>query len=290
MHDAIAHERSGSGADLALYLDAFDPPQLVSPESLRMVGIEIIPPLLGALSDRGISAFVSHDLNYVLSVSKNSRGRMLLVPVNNPQFHPKAKRDDTNVLVLARDEQLVGCIASRLIWCEGTLAEEMESGRFWVSDPATMWRPQDRCVTKFHAARTIGACPVVYCGSVYLDPSVRGGATVAAMCRLHLLWLLCHWRWSWLVGVMESGLVPHAFNIYGVDFIEQGLWITREDDNQMHHYQLALNRRESAMEAWLLPEMGDLSRPMGRPPKAILPQEAPEQIRRSKHDLSSATA
>ncbi len=274
-----ATQPDGFGSDLVSYLDSFEPPEFVSPERLRTAGAEVIPPLLAALSERGLSAFITHDLNYVASVFKNSYGSALLVPVNNPQFHPNANRADTNVLLLTRNSDLVGCIASRLIWCERTLAEEMESGRFWVSNPATMWTPQDRCVAEFHAARTIGSCPVVYSGSVYLDPSVRGGMTLAAMCRLHLLWLLCHWRWSWLVGVMESGLIHHAFNIYGVDFIEQGLWITREDDDEMHHYHLALNRREAAMEAWLRPEMGDLGRPMGRPPRAILPREAAEQIR-----------
>lgn len=272
---------SASGSDLALYLDAFDPPEPIPADALRTIGTDVIPPLLGALSERGLSAYVTHDLNHVLGVCQASRGQMLLVPVNDPQFHPNASREDTSVLLLARDSELVGCIASRLIWCEKTLAEEMESGRFWVSDPKTMWT-QDRCVTNFHAARGIGSCPVVYSGSVYLDPSVRGGTTLAAMCRLHLLWLVCHWRWSWLVGVMEAGLLQHAFSIYGVDFVEQGLWITREDDDELHHYQLALNRRAAAMEAWLRPEMGDLTRPMGRPPRSILPREAPERLRRGK--------
>jgi len=291
MFDALIDGASSSfDPELVPYLDAFDPPDLVPAETLRTVGTDVILPLLTSLSDRELSAFVTHDLNYVLSVAKNSRGRMLLVPVNDPRFHPKANRADTSVMLLARDSEIVGCIASRLLWCERTLAEEMESGRFWVSDPATMWTKQDRCVTNFHAARTIGSCPVVYCGSVYLDPSVRGGATLAAMCRLHLLWLVCHWRWSWLVGVMESGLVRHAFSVYGVDLVEQGLWITREDDDELHHYQLALNRRDAAMDAWLRPEMGDLSRPMGRPPKTILPREAPEPVRPGRSGPSSSAA
>jgi hypothetical protein len=278
----------GLGPDLALYLDAFDPSDLIPPETVRTAGMKIIPPLLSALSDRGLSAFVTHDLNYVVSVNKNSCGEMVMIKMNDPQFHPKANRSDTNVLVLARNSQLLGCISSRLIWCERTLAEEMESGRFWVSDPARMWTPRDRCVTNSHAARTIGSCPVVYCGSVYLDPSIRGGETLAAMCRLHLLWLVCHWRWSWLVGFIEAGLLHrHAFDVYGVDWVEQGIWFSRDDDEDLHHYQLALNRRETAMEAWLRPEMGDLSRPMGRPPRVILPREAVEKNWRERRRVTA---
>ena len=276
MFGMLTHEsEDGLGSDLASYLDAFDPLNLIPPEAVRTAGMKIIPPLLGALSDRGLSVFVTHDLNYLMSVYKNSNGRMLLIKANHPDCHPKTGPADTNVMVLARDSELVGCIASRLIWCERSLAEEMESGRFWVADPETMWTEQDRCITTSGAARTIGSCPVVYCGSVYLDPSIRGGMTLAALCRLHLLWLVCHWRWSWLVGIVEAGLLTrHAFDVYGVDLVEQGLWITRDDD-ELHRYQIALNRRETAMELWLRPEMGELTRPMGRPPKAILPREAP---------------
>ncbi len=282
MSAEIIHEGRNptENADPVPYLDAFRPPEIVPPDTLRRVGMDIVPPLLGALSNNGISVFVTHNLGSVAKIQKDSRGGMHLAKTNDPKFHPKTSWDDTNVLVLSCDSALVGCISSRLIWCERTLAEEMESGRFWVSDPATMWTSRDRCITNSVAAKAIRGCPVVYCGSVYLDPRVRGGVTLAAMCRLHLLWLVCHWRWSWLVGVVEGGLLHHhAFDVYGVDLVEHGLWITRDDDDELHRYQLALNRRDTAMEAWLRPEMGDLARPMGRPPKTVLPREAVERSR-----------
>jgi len=269
------------GAGLSLYLDAFDPPETLSQAALTTVGIDVIPPLLAALADRGLSVQVTHDLSYLETIRDNSGGGMQIVKVNDPRFHPRAGRNDTNVMLLARGEELLGCIASRLLWCEQSLAEELESGRFWVSNPASMWTEEDRCVTNSLTARSITSCPVVYCGSIYLDPSIRGGNTLAAMCRLHCLWLVCHWRWSWLVGFIETGLLHHhAFDIYGADLVEQGLWLTR-DDAELHHYHVVLTRRLAAMNAWIRPEMGDLSRPLGRPPRSILPREAPELLRRS---------
>lgn len=281
MFDALTEPTATDkiGPDLSHYLDAFDPPFSLSQAALTTVGIDVIPPLLAALADRGLSVYVTHDLSYLENVRESSRGGMQLVKVNDPKFHPQANRDDANVLLLARGAELVGCIASRLLWCEQSLAEELESGRFWVSSPASMWTERDRCVTNSLTARSIASCPVVYCGSVYLDPSIRGGATLAAMCRLHCLWLVCHWRWSWLVGFIESGLLHHhAFDIYGADLVEQGLWLTRDDD-ELHHYHVVLTRRLAAMSAWIRPEMGDLSRPLGRPPRSILPREAPEPVR-----------
>lgn len=280
---ADAPNRKRLDNDLVRYLDAFNPPPLIASDARSTADTRIIPPLLGALSDQGISAYVTHDLNYILSINKSSQGEMVMIQMNDPRCHPNASRADTCVMALVRNVELVGCIASRLIWCERSLAEGLESGRFFVSDPATMWTRQDRCITNSAMARTIGACPVVYCGSVYLDPSIRGGNTLAALCRLHLLWLVCHWRWSWQIGFIEAGLLRHhAFDVYGVDLIEQGVWFTRADDDQLHHYHLALNRRETAMKSWLRPEMGDLGRPMGRPPESILPQEAIDKDHRER--------
>ena len=282
MPDGIIHPGQHDG-DLIRYLDAFRPPLQMCNESLRSVGEDIIPPLLGALQAIGLSLFVTHSLKYLARVCGKSGGEMHLAKINDPHFHPNAGRADTCVMLLARDAELVGCIGSRLIWCEETLADEMESGRFWVADPATMWSSKDRCITNSETARSISSCPVVYSGSVYLDPSVRGGIALAALCRLHLLWLAFHWRWAWLVGVVHGGLLHnHVFDIYGVEFVEQAIWLTRDDDNELHRYQLAFNRKRTSVKAWLRPEMADLSRPMGLPPRSILRTEAPKEIRGSK--------
>jgi hypothetical protein len=281
MLDEMIHDLPGRNHELTRYIDGFDPHGIVSLARLRTAGSEVIPPLLAALAEQRLSAYLSHDLNCVASVHECSGGGMRLVKANDPRFHPTTSTADTSVLVLVRDGAFVGCMASRLIWCEATLAEEMESGHFWVSDPATMWSSADRCIVYARSAAQICACPVVYTGSVYLDPSVRGGTTLAAMCRLHLLWLLAHWRWSWIVGLIESDRIHrYGFDIYGIELIEQGVWRTREGDNELHAYQLTLQRREVAMESWLRPEMGDLTRPMGRPPRSVLPREALEHTQR----------
>jgi hypothetical protein len=273
-------ERSG---DLELYLDGFRPRDSISQETVRAIGRGLIPPLLTALDELDLSVFVTAKLDYLAEVCRDAEGEMHLAKVNDPRFHPDANRRDTCVMLLTRKAQILGCIGARLIWCERSLAEEMECGQFWVSDPRSMWSERDRCLTNSILARSITSSFVVYCGSVYLHPSVRGGVTLAALCRLHLIWLVSHWRWSWLVGVLHEGLLQrHAFDIYGVECVEQGIWMSREGDDSIHRYQLAFNRRETAMQCWLRPEMADLRRPMGRPPRVVLPYEAPKEIRGNK--------
>ena len=198
-----------------------------------------------------------------------------LIQPNDPRYHPHASPDDTVVLALLRDGLPQGCVASRLIWCEGTLATEMESGRFWVENPATMWTRSDRCIVRAPIAKTIRSSYVVFSGSIFLAQSVSGGNTLAAMLRLHALWLLCHWRWSWLTGIIEGALARrHLFDVYGLPSMDLGIWRTRPGEgDELHKHELSSIDRETAMESWLRPETGNLARLMGRPPMSVLPFE-----------------
>jgi hypothetical protein len=268
--DAVEHRMPYS---VVPYLDAFDPAPFVLADRRAVIGTNIIHPLLRELARNGLRLFVGHDLRLIARVQRENSERMRLVQTNNPDFHPSATPSDTNVMVLMRDGAALGCIAARLIWCERTLADEMASGRFWVDEPETMWTAEDRCVTEAYIAKTIRACQISFTGSLFLSREVTGGKVAAALMRLHNLWLLCHWRWSWAVGLVEGPLARrHAFEVYGATSLHTGVWRTRQGGgSEIHRYEIALSEREASMEAWLRPEMGDLDRPMGQPPKSILP-------------------
>jgi hypothetical protein len=262
------------GGPLHHYLDAFDPSDFILTDIVDRLGDNILLPLIRSLAAADLRPFVGHDLTAVGQIQEANADRMRLVQTNNPRFHPKTSRANTSVLVLKRGDKALGCVASRLIWCERTLAEEMESGRFWVSNPFTMWRDTDQCIVDSFMARAIKSCPVVFTGSIFLHKSVTGGSVLPAMLRLHYVWLLCHWQWSWGIGLTEGALIRrHVFDIYGSMSLHVGVWRTRTGSDGLHQYEISICEREAAMKAWLRPEMGDLSRPMGRPPKAILPLE-----------------
>jgi hypothetical protein len=258
------------------YIDAFNPEDFLSLDRIQMAGAQIVPPLLRTLDEQGLQAVISHDLTTVAKLHRASGGRMKrIIQPNDPRYHPHASPDDTVVLALLRDGLPQGCVASRLIWCEGTLATEMESGRFWVENPATMWTRSDRCIVRAPIAKTIRSAYVVFSGSIFLAQQVSGGNTLAAMLRLHALWLLCHWRWSWLTGIIEGALARrHLFDVYGLPSMDLGIWRTRPGEgDELHKYELSSIDRETAMESWLRPETGDLGRMMGRPPVSVLPFE-----------------
>jgi hypothetical protein len=262
--------------DFIDYLDAFSPDDTHSLDVIQMAGTEIVPPLLRSLEENGLRAVVSHDLRTVTKLHRSSGGRMKrIIQTNDPRYHPNATPADTMVLALMRDGVPQGCVASRLLWCERSLAEEMESGRLWVSHPASMWKAEDRCIVRAPIAKQIRACNVVFTGSIYLAQGVTGGTTLAAMLRLHYTWLAAHWRFSWLTGIIEGALARrHIFDVYGMAAMDIGVWRTRPGEGpELHKYELPSCDRETAIDSWLRPETGDLSRPMGRPPMAILPFE-----------------
>jgi hypothetical protein len=256
------------------FVDEFFPDERFSFDRIHTVGATLIPPLLRSLESQGLRLVVSRNLASADWLYRASAGRMKrLIQTNDLRFHPNATPNDTVVMALFHDNEPRGCIASRLIWCEQSLAEEMESGRFWVMHPPTMWQDPDKCVVRANIAKTIKACHVVCTGSVYLAQGVTGGHTLAAMLRLHHLWILCHWRWSWLVAIIEGSLVRrHAFDIYGMMAIDLGIWRTRPGEgDELHRYDLLTCPRDAAMESWLRIETGDLNRPMGLPPRSVFP-------------------
>ena len=256
------------------FLDEFAPNEAVPFDQIHKVGSALIPPLLSSLESNGFRFVVSRSLASANRLYRASAGRMKrLIQTNDARFHPNASPADTVVMALMRDDEPQGCIVSRLIWCERSLAEEMESGQFWVTHPPSMWRDPDKCIVRANIAKAIKACYVVCTGSVYLAQGVTGGNTLAAMLRLHHLWTLCHWRWSWLIAVIEGPLARrHAFDVYGMTGIDIGVWRTRPGEgDELHRYDLLTCPRDAAMESWIRLETADLARPMGLPPRSIFP-------------------
>ena len=53
-----------------------------------------------------------------------------------------------------------------------------------------------------------------------------------------------------------------------------GVWRTRPGEgNELYRYEMTTCEREACMDQWLRPEMGLLSRPLGRPSMDVLPSE-----------------
>jgi hypothetical protein len=274
--NVVANDFNPFNGDFVDYLDDFNPDECMALDDIRIAGTEIIPPLLRSLEAQGLRAVMSHQLITVAKLHHASGGRMKrIIQTNDPRFQPNAAPTNTMVLALLRDGVPQGCIASRVIWCERSLKDEMESGRFWVARPATMWTGADRCIVRAMAAKSIRACNVVFTGSVYLAQEMTGGQTLAAMVRLHNIWVLCHWRWSWILAMIEGAIARrHVFDVYGLTSLDMGLWRTRPGEGEeLHKYELASCDREAAMESWLRPETGDLTQPMGRPPSSVLALE-----------------
>src|SRR5258707_7926829 len=94
----IANDLGFFDGDFVDYIDAFNPEDFLSLDSIRMAGTEIVPPLLRALEDRGLQAVIGHDLSTVSKLHRASGGRMKrIIQTNDPRYHPHASPDNTVV-------------------------------------------------------------------------------------------------------------------------------------------------------------------------------------------------
>lgn len=232
-------------------------------EAKDLITLQIVPALLTKISEHGFDVQVSRTLEPLISWRK--RHGLSTSPIFTPRFHPEATERDTVVLFLVLDGEPIGSLASRLIWCEGTLAEEFETLRFLYSDPETMAHPDLRCVVTARAAReSIASCWVAHSGEGYILEQYRGGGCFKMLWRLLQVVLLTEWRWSWETGLIdERQPIGLPVNTYGFKSVEPFILRTGVDTMKRRDY-LACSRRSEVREEVLrasLPELRSMAEP-----------------------------
>ena len=248
------------------YQEVFDPRDLDFSKCEELAAY-VVEPLVAALRADGIEPLIGADLERIAAIhemSRTSDRRMTrLSPSNDPGFHPEAGPDDTVVMVLEQGGHDIGCIASRIINCEGTLGDAMVDGRFWYgSSPVP---PEHDCRVTAERAWDIEDRPVLYTASIYLDLSITHTAALSAMVRLHHVWVTTHRFWSDGIGLAEPAIARrHATDIYGISDLGHWVWRAAPGEQDMAQFALLWSSRKRA-RALLTSDLGDLHRPIGVP-------------------------
>ena len=240
---------------------AFDPRDL-DVDRAEQISRDVIEPLIAVLRADGVEAMLGHDLDRIADLQRKSSDRMVrLSPLNDPRWHPDATAENTIVLVLDHAGADVGCIASRIVNCEGSLGAAMVQGSFWYGDGVP---PDHQCHVTAERAWEIEDRPVLYTASIYLEKSFTHSKLLAAMARLHHVWATTHRFWSDGIGLAEPGIARrHAVDVYGISDI--GHWVFRAAPGEdLTQFSLLWSSRKRA-RALLTPALGDLSRPIGVP-------------------------
>lgn len=240
---------------------AFDPRDL-DIDLAEELAREVIEPLVRALRADGVEPMLGWDLERIADLQRRHAERMVrLSPANDPRWHPGASAENTIVLILDLAGADVGCIASRLVNCEGSVASAMVDGRFWYGRNVP---PDHQCQVTAERAWQIEDRTVLYTASVFLEKSLTHSSVLAAMMRLHHVWAATHRFWSDGVGLAVPSIARrHAADVYGAS--EQGNWVFRAAPGEsMTQFSLLWSSRKRA-RALLTPELGDLTRPIGLP-------------------------
>jgi hypothetical protein len=200
------------------FLDAFFADAL--PAHLRRAASMKAVRLVAALREAGLEPEVGHSLSEYSIYAKENSQRMSLSPVFDGAYHPGGSAD-TMMLYGMRGGQAVASCGARLIWLGTSLADAMESQRFWFGEDSTQ-RGGEACVVTAPSARVLEHMHIAWVGAGSNFSGEKGA--ILPMIRLVNLYALANWRWTTCVGIAEPEIAyvenrekpfSRAHDIYG---------------------------------------------------------------------------
>lgn len=200
------------------FLDAFSADAL--PAQLRRTVSMKAVRLVAALREVGLEPEVGSSLaEYAIYAKENSQ-KMSLSPVFDDAYHGGSAAD-TMMLYGLRNGRAVASCGARLIWLDTSLADAMESQRFWFGED----RPPpncEACVVTAPSARALEHVHIAWVGAGSNFSGEKGA--ILPMIRLVNLYALANWRWTTCVGIAEPEIAyvenrerpfSRAHDIYG---------------------------------------------------------------------------
>jgi hypothetical protein len=200
------------------FLDAFSADAL--PAHLRRAASMKAVRLVAVLRDAGLEPEVGHSLAEYSRYAKDNSKRMSLSPVFDGDFHSSSSAD-TMMLYGLRGGRAVASCGARLIWLGSSLADAMESQRFWFGEEGAP--PGDEaCVVTAPTARALEHIHIAWVGAGSNFSGEKGA--ILPMIRLVNLYALANWHWTTSVGIAEPEIAyvenrekpfSRAHDIYG---------------------------------------------------------------------------
>ena len=200
------------------FLDAFSADALPAHQQ-RAASMKAVR-LVAALRKAGLEPEVGHSLaEYSIYARENSQ-RMSLSPVFDGTYH-SGDTNDTMMLYALRGDRAVASCGARLIWLGTSLADAMESQRFWFGENGAP-HGDEGCVVTAPTARAIEHMHIAWIGAGSNFSGEKGA--ILPMIRLVNLYALANWRWTTCVGIAEPEIAyvenrekpfSRAHDVYG---------------------------------------------------------------------------
>ena len=250
------------------YLHEFDGEAL--PLSLREIARErVAGPLVGRIESMGLTVEVIHSLAPIYEINRLDPERRPIWHQYDLALHPHLDHTNSVSVVIRKDRAPVACSVGILAWVETSLADEMESLMHFYEDPERMAEPTDRCVVTATTASTIRHCSAAWSVAFWgaTGHGRPGNPITSAVIRLAHLWMLAHWRFSYLVALSRDAMARrYAIEICGFASCEIGIWIPGATRTAKERERWLLSApRDFLRWNFLRPEAADLDFPLGYP-------------------------
>ena len=258
------------------YLNRFDGRAL--PRDMRAFArLEIARPIVRQLQAEGLTVELVNGLAPLYEANRNDPTRKRIVHHYDMALHPHRDPNDTVTLAVRYGEELVACAAGIAAWVETDLASELRALEHFYEDPKRMAKSGDCCIVTAPTASQIKHCTIAWSvGFWTAETHSRPNSILpAGTIRLLHLWLLAHWRFSYLVGMGREPIARrYAIKLDGVATCELGLWIPRNAPLKDRERWFFVGARDYLRWNFLRSEAADLSRPLGQPSEPNVVSEA----------------
>lgn len=198
----------------------FGPPELLGPAFLA---------LDRAARQRGVYLSISHDLDELAYVNEVYRKDWYPLP---PMFDPTLggiSEDNAFWIrgVNGKGEVVLSHACRMYVWPDTSLADELESMRFFYPEPETQRSPGEACIVASDAATQVFG-RVCYSGAVWVRPDFRKLGLAHITPRLVRAYSLTHWYPDFSMGMVKTSAVPNAAaaRTYGWRHVHTGIrWL-----------------------------------------------------------------
>jgi hypothetical protein len=249
------------------YLNRFDGRAL--PRDLRSVArFQVAQPIVHQLEAEGLSVELVNGLAPLYEANRSDPTRKRIVHHYDMAFHPHRDPNDTVTLAVRYGDELVACAAGIAAWVETDLASELRALEHFYEEPKHMAKSGDCCIVTAPTASLIRHCSIAWSAGFWTaeEHSRPSSILPVAAIRLLHLWLLTHWRFSYLVGMGREPIARrYAVKLDGMPSCELGLWIPGTAPLKERERWLFIAPRDYLRWNFLRPEAADLNRPLGQP-------------------------
>lgn len=234
-------------------LDLSDMPRALEPHR-ALITDTILPTLLNRQAEAGRDICVGHAVEDVMAFQSANTDMPLFQPFDR-KCQPSANEHDTLVIIAKRDDREIGCVASRNLWIETSLEDELRSMRLFYEDYRSQAPHGEICYVGRGVGANIKSANVIIGGALYVVPDERHDGLGPDLVKLQQLLELVTWRFTWRISLISDSHIGPGLHKNGSRDMQAPIVRLRPGERiEDRGYWLSQRHRESLTWGMMRPE------------------------------------